>query len=148
MDQAVTPTPESPSPSAKETPPASPWPPSLIQNAMRFIIVLLISWIAASLPFPYSLATLPLAVAASTLCVLALVATIKVPQAMLMRLLLVVGGMVAGMLALTALRDVILIPELMDHRACMNAAITHQGQMQCEQDLTEAVSARFPGLMP
>ncbi len=127
---------------------SAPMPPRLRRYSLLLVLSLVIAWLASSMPFPYRFAVLPAAVAAGIFVTLALVATIGVDRVAMLRVLLAMGGVFSAMLSLAGVAWVIFAEESATHDECLRSALTHQGELQCEQDYRDAFETRYGISLP
>lgn len=125
-----------------------PLPSRLRRYSLLLVGSLLVAWIASSLPFPYRFAVLPAAMAAGVFVTLAMVATMGVPRVAMLRVLLAMGGVFSAMLSVAGVGWVIFAQEAAEHDRCLRSALTHQGELQCEENYRDALEDRFGIRLP
>jgi len=126
----------------------TPLPASLRRNSLLLVLCLLLAWIATAMPYPYRFAVLPVAIACGIFVTLALVATIGVPRVAMLRVLLFMGGVFSVMLSIAGLAWVVFAEESAAHDRCLRSALTHQGQLQCEQEYRDALEEKYGVALP
>jgi hypothetical protein len=120
-----------------------PLPANLRRYSLLLVGSLLVAWIATSMPFPYRFAVLPAGIAAGILVTLALVATIGVERVAMLRVLLSMGAVFALLLSAAGLVWVVFAQESQEHDECLRSALTHRGQIQCEQEYRDSLESRY-----
>lgn len=121
----------------------APLPSNLRRHSLLLVGSLLVAWIATSMPFPYRYAVLPAGMAAGIFVTLALVATIGVERVAMLRVLLSMGAVFALMLSAAGLVWVVFAQESAEHDRCLRSALTHRGQLACEQEYRDALESRY-----
>lgn len=130
-----------PSPSG---PPARPPVPEKAAYYSRlFIILMILAWVVSALPFPLRFGLVLAAAAAGAAGLVALIESFKAPGLMSLRILLGVGGAVAGYLGLLGVGYLLVAPDVMEYEACMDTALTPQRENQCRADYRESVLDRY-----
>jgi hypothetical protein len=127
---------------------ATPMPATLRRYSLLLVLSLLVGWLASSMPYPYRFAVLPAAFMGGIFVTLALVATIGVDRVATLRVLLAMGGVLSAMLSIAGLAWVIFAEESSEYDACLRSALTHQGEVQCEQDYRNALETRYGITLP
>jgi len=100
------------------------------------------------MPFPYRFAVLPAAFASGIFVTLALVATIGVGRVAVLRVLLAMGGVFSIMLSIAGVAWVVFAQESAAHDQCLRSALTHRGELQCEQEYRDALESRYGISLP
>lgn len=126
----------------------TPMPASLRRYSLLLVFSLLVAWLASSMPFPYRFAVLPVSFVAGIFVTLALVATIGVSRVAMLRVLLAMGGVMSVMLSIAGLAWVIFAEESATHDECLRSALTHRGELQCEQEYRDALETRYGISLP
>lgn len=106
-------------------------------------VALVLGLIAASMPFPARFATVALALVTVLLVSIALWHTSGVKGAASIRGLLIISVVIAGVLLIFGMSWLLVAPEIMDHEACRDAAITPTAKTQCDADFEKAVNGKF-----
>jgi len=106
-------------------------------------VTLGIGFIAASMPFPARFATALIAIIAIVLASVALWHTSGQQNMGGVRGLLITGIVISTGLAVFGGSWLLVAPEIMDHEACRDAAITPTAKTQCDVDLEDAVYGKF-----
>ncbi|MBC7297396.1 MAG: hypothetical protein H5T82_00630 [Demequina sp.] len=127
---------------------AAPMPATLRRYSLLLVLSLLVAWIASSMPFPYRFAVLPAAFASGIFVTLALVATIGVGRVAVLRVLLAMGGVFSIMLSIAGVAWVVFAQESAAHDQCLRSALTHRGELQCEQEYRDALESRYGISLP
>ncbi len=127
---------------------APPLPANLRRYSLLLVLSLLVAWLASSMPYPYRYAVLPAAFASGIFVTLALVATIGVARASMLRVLLAMGGVFSVMLSLAGLGWVIFAQESAENDRCLRSALTHRGEVQCDQVYRDAFETRYGIRLP
>jgi hypothetical protein len=123
-------------------------PSNLRRYSLLLVLSLLTAWIASSMPYPYRYAVLPAAFASAIFVTLALVATIGVPRASMLRVFLSMGGVFAVMLSIIGLLWVLFAEEAAAQDRCVRSALTYQGELLCEQQFRDALESRYGISLP
>lgn len=126
----------------------TPLPARLRRYSLLLVLFLLIAWIASSMPFPYRFAVLPAAFVSGIFVTLALVATIGVGRVAVLRALLAMGGLFSLMLSIAGVAWVVFAQESATHDQCLRSALTHRGELQCEQEYRDALESRYGISLP
>ncbi len=100
------------------------------------------------MPFPYRFAVLPAGMAAGVFVTLAMVATIGVERVALLRVLLAMGGVFSAMLSIAGVGWVVFAQESAEHDRCLRSALTHQGELQCEQNYRNSLEDHYGIRLP
>ncbi len=108
-----------------------------------FIILMVVAWIVSAMPFPLRFGLVLAAAAAGAAGIMALIEAFKTPGATTLRILLGVGGAVAGYLGLLGIGYVLVAPDVMAYEQCMSTALTPQRENQCRVDYREDVFDRY-----
>jgi hypothetical protein len=113
-----------------------------------FVAAMVLTWIFSSAPYPWRFATLATSGLAVIFAALALWATAGLERALFMRMVFVVGGVLAMITAVSGLASLVMAPELIEQSRCEQRALTRVALEQCEDDFWEAVEERLPVTRP
>lgn len=108
-----------------------------------FVWTMLATWLLNAAPMIYRLGTLPLALLAVVLAVLAFWSSFGVPNTSNLRIMLVVGGIGAGALGLMGIAWLAISPDILKLDSCTRSSLTPQGERVCQQEFHESVKARY-----
>lgn len=132
------------------TPPPSPKPPArtpvpekAAHYSRIFIVLMVLAWVVASMPFPLRFGLVLAAAAAGAACLAAFIEAFKAPGTTTLRVLLGIGGAIAGYLGLMGLGYVLVAPEVIEYENCMSTAITAERENQCHADYQQGVFDRY-----
>lgn len=108
-----------------------------------FVAAMVLTWIVASAPYPWRFATIATSGAAVIFAALGLWSTAGLDRALFMRMVLVVGGFLAMITALSGLASLLMAPELIAQSRCEQRALTNEALAQCETEFWDSVEARL-----
>lgn len=108
-----------------------------------FVWTMLAAWLLTFAPMVYQLGMLPLALVATVWGVLAFWSTFGLPEMKTMRIMLAIGGVMAGFFALMGIGWLVIAPEVVELDSCTRASLTPQGELECQQAFDESVLDRF-----
>jgi hypothetical protein len=109
---------------------------------------MVLTWIFSSVPYPWRFTTVATSGLAVIFAALGLWATTGLERAFFMRTVLVVGGVLAMVTALSGLASLVMAPELIAQSRCEQRALTNVALAQCETEFWDAVEARLPVQRP
>jgi hypothetical protein len=125
-------------------PPArTPVPEKAAYYTRLFIILMVVAWIVSAMPFPLRFGLVLASAAAGAAGIMALIEAFKAPGATTLRILLGVGGAVAGYLGLLGIGYILVAPDVMAYESCMSTALTPQRENQCRADYRQDVFDRY-----
>lgn len=113
-----------------------------------FVAAMVLTWILSSVPYPWRFGTVATSGLAVIFAALALWATVGLERALFMRMVLVVGGVLAMVTALSGLASLVMAPELIEQSRCEQRALTRVALEQCESEFWDSVEARLPVTRP
>jgi hypothetical protein len=108
-----------------------------------FVAAMVLTWIFSSVPYPWRFATVATSGLAVIFAAMALWATAGLERALFMRMILVVGGLLAMVTALSGLASLVMAPELIAQSECEQRALTRVALAQCETEFWDSVEARL-----
>ncbi len=108
-----------------------------------FVWTMVAAWLLSFAPMVYRLGTLPLALLAVVLGVLAFWSTFGVPHMGSMRIMLGLGGVGAGAFVLMGIGWLAIAPDILKLDSCTRTSLTPQGQLVCQQEFHDSVKARY-----
>ncbi len=127
--------------------PAPPTPaPELVRvrrYSRLFVWTMVATWFLSFAPMVYRLGTLPLALLAVVLGVLAFWSTFGVPNMGSLRIMLSLGGIGAGAFVLMGIGWLAIAPDVLKLDSCTRTSLTPQGQLVCQQEFHDSVKARY-----
>lgn len=109
------------------------------RRILHFALLMLGSLLANLLPLPWKVASLAFVVAAIVFAIRALVAVRRSRLRGSLTPMLVVGLVVAGMVALSSISTLVTWPLQMRHQECLADALTISAQDACESQYREDV---------
>lgn len=109
-----------------------------------FLASMVLTWIASAVPYPYRFAGVATSAAAVTFAVLALIATRGTERAMVLRIMLAIGGSLALLSFGSDAVSLAVAPELIDQSRCEQQALTPIAMERCEDAFWDSVTARWP----
>jgi hypothetical protein len=124
------------------------FPERLRLSSHLFLASMVLTWIFSAVPYPWRFATLATSGLAVIFAALALWATAGMERALFMRMVLVVGGALAMVTALSGLASLVMAPELIEQSQCEQRALTRVALEQCESEFWDSVEARLPVTRP
>jgi hypothetical protein len=101
------------------------------------------TWLLSFAPMIYRLGMLPLAMLAVVLGVIAFWSTFGLPNMVSLRIMLGIGGAMAGAFAIVGMLWLAISPEIVKHDACERSALTPQGKLVCQQEFQDSVKERY-----
>ncbi len=109
-----------------------------------FLASMVLTWVSSALPYPSRFAGVATSAAAVTFAVMALVATRTVDNALMLRVMLGIGGGLALMSFGTGAVSAIFAPELIEQSRCEQQALTPMAHEKCVDDFWDSVESRLP----
>ena len=113
-----------------------------------FVWTMLAAWLLSYAPVVFRLGIIVPALAGCTFGVLALVATLGQPRMTGLRVMLGVGGLGAGLLALMGIGYLAIAPQVLEFDSCTRSALTPQSSLQCETEFHDEVFERYGVELP
>jgi len=113
-----------------------------------FIAAMVMTWIVSSAPYPWRFATVVTSGLAVIFAALALWAPADMERALFLRMVYVVGGVLAMITAVSGLASLVMAPELIAQSHCEQRALTRIALEQCEDEFWDAVEERLPVTRP
>lgn len=113
-----------------------------------FLACMVLTWVTSGVPYPYRFAGVATSAAAVTFAVLALVATRGVDRAMVLRVMLAIGGSLALLSCGSGAVSLMVAPELIEQSRCEQQALTPMALEQCTTDFWDSVESRLPITRP
>jgi hypothetical protein len=91
----------------------------------------------------YRLGMLPLAMLAVVLGVIAFWSTFGLPNMISLRIMLGIGGAMAGAFAIVGVLWLAISPEIVKLDSCERSSLTPQGKLVCQQEFQDSVKERY-----
>lgn len=113
-----------------------------------FLASMVLTWVTSAVPYPYRFAGVATSAAAVTFAVLAIVATRGVERAMVLRVMLAIGGSLALLSLASGAISLVVAPELVAQSRCEQQALTPMALERCEDAFWDSVEARLPVTRP
>ena len=126
--------------------PLKPFPDNLRLNAHLFVASMVLTWVASSVPYPYSFVSIVTAVLAVLFATLALWFTVGVERTGMLRIFLAMGALIAMLSVFSGLGSLLIADELIAQSQCEARALTRIGADRCADEFTQEVNSKYPGL--
>ena len=124
--------------------PLKPFPDNLRLSAHLFVASMVLTWIASSVPYPYSFVSIVTAALAVLFATLALWYTVGVERSGMLRIFLAAGGLLALLSVFAGLGSLLIADELVAQAQCEARALTRVAVDRCAADFNQAVNDRYP----
>ena len=126
--------------------PIKPFPENLRLFSHLFVASMVLTWIASSVPYPYSFASIVTAGLSVIFATLALWFTVGIERSGLLRAVLAAGALLALLSVFSGLGSLLIARELVAQSECEARALTRIGVEQCADEFNQALNSRFPEL--
>ena len=126
--------------------PLKPFPDNLRLFSHLFVASMVLTWIASSVPYPYSFGSIVTSALAVVFATLALWFTVGVERSGLLRMFLAAGGLLALLSVLAGLGSLLIAQELVAQSECEARALTRIGVERCVDEFNQLLNDRFPDL--